>query len=394
MSEIFITRQPVVSKQGKLIATRLSLHPPTDATDPMKAVTEALQAVEEFWPTGNQALFLSLGDTPVTAPLFDWLVPENATVEMGGAVFDSDARDALVAAARGNGANLLLRFDDRAAAALGAGLKFRFIGLDAARYTPAQIKVLVAKLAGKAGIPIALHVDSPEVFAATADAGVGGAAGWFCKQFTAGKSKTLAPNQAHIMRLLNLVRNNADIPQIETALKQDVALSYKLLRYINSAGFGLSCEITSFRHAVTMLGYAKLHKWLSLLLVTASKDPLASVLMHAALTRARFMELAGRGLVDRGELDNLFIAGAFSMLDALLGVTMAQALEAMHLPEPIVDALLHDTGPYAPVYRLALACEEGDCAQLAELATHLSLDARTINAAQLQALDFSAMMDA
>jgi EAL and modified HD-GYP domain-containing signal transduction protein len=54
------------------------------------------------------------------------------------------------------------------------------------------------------------------------------------------------------------VRRNAEVKEIENVLKQDVALSYKLLRYINSAGFGLMCEIQSFRHAVTILGYEKL----------------------------------------------------------------------------------------------------------------------------------------
>ena len=64
-----------------------------------------------------------------------------------------------------------------------------------------------------------------------------------------------------------LVRNNADIREIETVIQtQDVVLSYKLLRHINSVGFGLMCEIQSFRHAVSILGYNKLHKWPSVLL--------------------------------------------------------------------------------------------------------------------------------
>jgi c-di-GMP-related signal transduction protein len=110
-------------------------------------------------------------------------------------------------------------------------------------------------------------------------------------------------------------------------------MSYKLLRYINSAGFGLSCEIQSFRHAVNMLGYDKLNRWLSLLLATASKDPMAPALMYTALLRGRLMELLSAGLVDKAEYDNLFITGAFSLLDVLLGVGMEQALDAMRLPD-------------------------------------------------------------
>ena len=77
---------------------------------------------------------------------------------------------------------------------------------------------------------------------------------------------------------------------------------------------------------MTILGYNKLNKWLSLLLATASKDPMAPALMHTALTRARLMEVLAQGLVDRQEYDNLFITGAFSVLDALLGVYMDLSL--------------------------------------------------------------------
>jgi EAL and modified HD-GYP domain-containing signal transduction protein len=218
-------------------------------------------------------------------------------------------------------------------------------------------------------------------------------ASWFFKRPTASKAKTLNPGQAQIVRVLNLVRKNADIKEIETALKHDVALSYKLLRYINSAGFGLSCEIQSFRHAVTILGYEKLNKWLSLLLATASKDPMAPALMHTALTRARLMELLGQGLVERSEYDNLFITGAFSLLDALLGVEMDQALEAMHLPEPICDALMGNGGLYGPFLDLAIASEGTDGEAIAEQVGMLGLSADQFNNAQLQALAFADTME-
>ncbi len=130
-------------------------------------------------------------------------------------------------------------------------------------------------------------------FKACLDAGMNAAASWFFKQPASAPAKQLNASQAQIVRVLNLVRKNAEVKEIEAALKQDVALSYKLLRYINSAGFGLSCEVQSFKHAVTILGYDKLNKWLSLLLATASKDPMAPALMHTALTRARLMEVLG-----------------------------------------------------------------------------------------------------
>ena len=226
----------------------------------------------------------------------------------------------------------------------------------------------------------------PEFF--RKEIGFGGAAGWFFLKGVT-PAKKLTPGQAQTIHLLNLVRANADLKEIEAALKRDVALSVKLLRYINSAGFGLAVEIQSFRHAVTMLGYDKLNKWLSLLLVTSSKDPAAPALMQAAIARGRFMELAGRERVDKRELDNLFIAGAFSLLDILLGVLMETALADMHLPEAINDALISSSGPYAPFLALSRAAEQKDFPRFVRLAGELQLGLPAVNRAQLEALSFA-----
>jgi len=185
------------------------------------------------------------------------------------------------------------------------------------------------------------------------------------------------------------VRNNKEIREIENVLKQDVALSYKLLRYINSPGFGLMVEIQSFRHAVSILGYDKLHKWLSLLLVTACRDPGAPAMMQTAVARGRFMEQIGTHFFDEAGCENLFITGAFSMLNILLGASMQAILDEMLLPEPITDALLYDQGDYAQFLRLARACEGFDAEALIQATSELQLTPQQVNHAQLMALGFA-----
>lgn len=389
MSEIFFTHQPIVSKHGKVIASRLTLH--LDAAASMAGATEVLQQVEEYWPMGqNAAIFLGIRGQTLGPALFDWMLPENATLEIPAAALIGPEKDALVAAIKGNAPSTCLNFDMQATQALQSGLTFRFLGLDAQTLTPQQMQAVAIKVKPVAGIPIAMEVHTPAAFKAAMDSGMAGASGWFCKVSSGAGAKELAPGQAHIIRVLNLVRNNADVAQIETALKQDVALSYRLLRYINSAGFGLSCEVQSFRHAVTILGYDKLNKWLSLLLVSSSKDPMAPAMMHAALARARLMELLGAGMVSKGEIDNLFIAGAFSLLDVMLGVTLEKALEPMHLPEQISEALFNQAGPYAAFYQLAVAVEDRDATAVSELSASLGLTPTQVNAALLQAITFAA----
>ena len=390
MPDVYISRQPLVNRQSKIIAMRLTLHLDDGATTIDAA--NALGALAEFWPQGEKLVFINCGSTPCDADFLAWPAPDNATIEiLPASLVEQGAADFIVAL-QGSQPSLCLRFDTQAQAALATGVSFRFIAFDAQRYTPAQLRSLAVQTQ-PFGIAVAFNVFDGQNFQTCLDAGVNAAASWFFKHPTKAPAKALNPGQAQIVRVLNLVRKNADIKDIEAALKQDVALSYKLLRYINSAGFGLSCEIQSFRHAVTILGYDKLNKWLSLLLATASKDPMAPALMHTALTRARLMELLAHGLVDRQEYDNLFITGAFSMLDALLGVSMDKVLETMSLPESICDALLGKGGVYGPFLELARVSEGEDGRALAEQAAMLGLSADQFNRAQMQALAFADTME-
>ncbi|MEI7611454.1 MAG: HDOD domain-containing protein [Betaproteobacteria bacterium] len=390
MPNIYLSRQPLVNRQSKIIANRLSLHFSDGAT--IKDAALALNALTEFWPQGEKLVFINCGTTQCSSALLDWEIPENATLEIQPTALSGSRSVELIAALKAKNPSLCLVFSGDTEAALGTGISFRFIGFDAQNLSPSELKSLAIKTQPH-GIGMAFNVFDAQSFQACLEAGVSAAASWFFKHPTNAPAKALNPGQTQIIRVLNLVRKNADIKDIETALKQDVALSYKLLRYINSAGFGLSCEIQSFRHAVTILGYDKLNKWLSLLLATASKDPMAPALMHTALTRAHLMETLAHGLVDAQEYDNLFITGAFSMLDALLGVSMDKVLESMHLPEAICDALLGRGGVYAAFLDLAKVSEGEDGKALAEQVSMLGLSADQFNRAQMQALVFADKME-
>jgi len=198
--------------------------------------------------------------------------------------------------------------------------------------------------------------------------------------------KGLNPAQALILQLMDMVRKNADVRQLEGVLKRDAGLSYKLLRYINSAGFGLGAEIQSLKHAVTMLGYSPLYRWLSVLLASASGDGYSPILMQTAVVRGRFAELLGKGFIPKTEVDNLFVAGMFSLLDRLLGIPMEEVLEKIQLPEPVCQALLAREGVYGPFLALAEACEYDMSDKIGELADSMFISAEQINVAHLTAL--------
>jgi c-di-GMP-related signal transduction protein len=195
----------------------------------------------------------------------------------------------------------------------------------------------------------------------------------------------LGPQALQILQLMHMVQGNADIRHLEKVLKSDVTLSYKLLRYINSAGFGLEVEIESPRHAVAMLGYAPMFRWLLLLLARTHTTGFSPALMQAAMIRGRFAELLGQGFLTRREAENLFVVGMFSFLDRLLGSPIKEVLDQLVLPEAVAEALLERKGVYAPVLALAEACE-GEDRRAADFAQALSMKAEHVNQAHLSAL--------
>jgi c-di-GMP-related signal transduction protein len=135
-----------------------------------------------------------------------------------------------------------------------------------------------------------------------------------------------------------------------------------------------------------MLGYSPLYRWLSVLLANASSSGFSPILMHTAIVRGRFAELLGKGFVPKTELDNLFVAGMFSLLDRLLGITMEEVLENIQLPEAVTQALLAREGMYGPFLALAESCEINNCDKIGELADSLFISAEQVNEAHLTAL--------
>lgn len=369
---VLITREPVVNQQRAITANRLIVH--------AGSVPEAVQSLEklrEYWPK-THTVFVSLGRLVPTPDLLNWQPPEGTLIEVPAQALQYPQIQELIGKLNEAGVPLAVSWF-QPGVSWPEGIDCRFALTDINK-VPAPI--------GAPGVALAWGLSDVPAFDRAIAQGYSGAAGWFFLRGVT-PAKQLAPSHAQIVRLLNLVRNDADVTEIEAVLKQDVTLPYKLLRYINSAGFGLMVEVQSFRHAVTILGRDKLNKWLSLLLVSASKDPAAPAVMQAAIARARMMEILGTHFFDKAQLDNLFITGAFSLLSVLLGASMDVVLDQMTLPEAVRDALLLGEGAYAPLLKLAVASETFMPDQLRKQAEQLGLSDQEITTALLQAVAFA-----
>jgi len=161
-----------------------------------------------------------------------------------------------------------------------------------------------------------------------------------------------------ICALLSQLAQDADTAPLAEAVRADVALGYRLLRYANSPAVGLRTPVETVEQAIAVLGRRELTRWLQVMLLTASASrPAQQALQQHTLMRARLLErLAER----RGEPEPgaFFTLGLLSTLEPLLGVPLATAIAPLRLREEAQQALLQRRGPWEPQLALLDALED------------------------------------
>ena len=170
--------------------------------------------------------------------------------------------------------------------------------------------------------------------------------------------RRLSPSHAALLRLLTMLQADADIRQIEDVFKHHPALSVNLLRLANSAAMGQRQPLRSVANAIMVLGRRQLQRWLLLLMLATVDQGQAGrpALLHLAATRGKLMELLM--LQDAPMLaDSAFVAGIVSVMDALLGQSMQQVVDALGLADDLRCALLERGGPIGRLLTVAESLE-------------------------------------
>jgi c-di-GMP-related signal transduction protein len=388
----FIVREPLLDPKQRVIGYELSWK----QDDDQPVTDEALEALigfvaenvndeEQGWLLRDKVLFLDAVPPMLSTDALHSMPPERTVLTMKAADMADPDTLAAVQGLRAGGVGISLRGDlGHLGKNLGQSASYievKFSGSDVASQARAYaaVKQSTVRMVGR---PVNTWADFDACAALGLDAFVG-------KLHLTPRPgipvKGMNPAQQIILQLMRMVTANEDIPKIEGVLKRDPALSYKLLRFINSAGFGSGREIQSLRQAISLLGYAPLYRWLTLLLATASTSGYSPVLMETAVVRGRLAELLGAKFLPRGEGENLFVAGMFSLLDRLLGLPMKEVLDTIQLPDEVVRALLTRGGMYGPYLALAEACELNSHL-VASLAKSLAISPLEVNKAHLSAL--------
>jgi len=162
-----------------------------------------------------------------------------------------------------------------------------------------------------------------------------------------------------LLRAMQQAISANSIDELFHIIREDVSLSYRLLKYINSAAFGLRCEVRSIEQALSLLGLDHIRRWLMLLSMATLGSHKPSELFRQALFRSRFLESMAMRLGEE-EINDDFMLGLFSILDALLDCTMQEVLQEIRIAHEVRDGLLDPHSPMGRKLDACLAFERGD----------------------------------
>jgi EAL and modified HD-GYP domain-containing signal transduction protein len=226
---------------------------------------------------------------------------------------------------------------------------------------------------------LAEKVESIETFKEAAQMGYTYFQGFFFSKPVVVSAKDMPSLKTNLLRLLDRIYEpEIDFAGIESIVKKDVSLSYKLVRFINSAAFGLPVEVRSIMHVLNLLGVKEFRKWVSLVVLSQLSNDKPEELMVSSVIRARLSELIAETIGMKENSPEFFLMGLFSLIDVFLERTMEDILKDLPLSANVKDALLHGKGVFGEVLRFVTAYEKGNWNTLFDIAAGLKLDEERI----------------
>ena len=394
LGQVALGYSPFIDHNRAVTATRLTVFPlkPDAAVD----AGQLLEAIRGVWPATGGKVSLSVASESLLQDLMQAQPATNVMVEVPAFMACDPVNTAAITTLHGNGNELLLK--GRPLAELPREVlpcfKYSIIDLaderraDGSKPPPGVTRSIVHVQSGVRTI-----VDMEAAFGRGAHAVLG----WPIDDvIQSGQAKARSAGQPGLETMVELIRRvdaEEPIDKLELVLKRDPSLAFKLMRYINSPAFGLRVEISSFRHAIMMLGYKRLKRWLALLLATASKDVNLKPVMFAAVRRGLLMEELARTSGDEEMRNEMFICGVFSLLDRMFQQPFAELLGNIPVPERVYQALADGTGPYQPYVEVVHAIENESLFDFREAAEALMMSVSEINRAELRALTAASQLE-
>jgi len=393
--ETFIARQPIFDSRQKVFAYELLYRSSLDNVfrnpDPdqatSKVITDAFFLFNIAALTDGKRAFINLTrDTLIKE--YTFLLPRESLVLEIPETMELDG-EVIAACKKLKQAGYLLALDDYVPEERYAPLMevTDFIKVDFISTKESERRSLVKTFA-----PLGIHllaekVETPQEFAAASEMGYTYFQGYFfCKPVVI-TGKSIAEYKLHYFQLLQEIHHpEMDYQKLEEIIKREVSISYKLLRYINSAFFGLRKKVNSIRQALALLGEREIKKWVSLLALASMGQNKPEELAVQAITRAKFCESCAPHMGLRSRADDLFLVGLFSLIDAFLDRPLSDILKEIPINDEIRGAILGEENRLGEVYHYLLSYEKGDWTKLTEQQERLRIDETRLPQIYLDAL--------
>jgi EAL and modified HD-GYP domain-containing signal transduction protein len=390
LGQVALGYSPMVDRHRAITATRLTVFPSRPDTAPNAA--DLLAAVGEVWPSDGGRVSLNVVSETALHELVQFQPTPNVMVEIPAFMACDAANSAALQAMHAAGSTLLIK--GRPLSPLPREVlpcfAYSIIDLADERRDGAPPPGNAARTIPHIQSGVRTLADLEMAFQRGAIAVLG----WPIDDVMAASGKSGSrPELQFIVELINRVDREEPADRLEQVLKTDPTLAFRLMRYINSPAFGLSVEISSFRHAIMVLGYNRLKRWLALLLASASKDPNVKPVMYAAVRRGLLMEELGRVGADADQRSEMFICGVFSLLDRLMGQPMADLMRSIPVPDAVRAALVDAGGPYHSQLELVRAIEAESVYDIRAAAEATMLGLPDVNRAVLRALSGAKQLD-
>lgn len=213
---------------------------------------------------------------------------------------------------------------------------------------------------------------------------------FFSKPVIVSSEVKLSPHRINCLRLMHLSFDpDVDFVKISKILKQDVALSFRLLRVVNSAFFGLRYSVNNIKQALAILGMDEVKRWITLISMTEMQEDKPDELIYMSLIRARMLELLGPSVGMSNRVEDLFMLGLMSLMDAIMDTSFEELAKMTQISDELLSAIVDKTGRYGDLLSLVIHYERSEWDKAFELATKLKLKEEEIVNRYLDAISWS-----
>ena len=202
--------------------------------------------------------------------------------------------------------------------------------------------------------------------------------------------RSISPTTINRMRLLQLsMKKDFRFDDVADVIRHDVALSYRLLQFVNSANFGFRTVISNIQQALVVLGTSEVRKWMALICLIELNQDKTPELTRMSLIRAQFLEQVALIGGNQKRAETLYLLGMFSLMDAIMEMPMTEVFAQIHVEESVSDPLISRSGKDYELLRLIELYEQGDFDAAAEQAEALSLPENRLADAYMEAVKWT-----